>query len=320
MTVPLPVPDVETQLAFSVRLAELSSLQLGAALAQAVAGLSVPAIDAELELIVGADRLSKLASMGLRGEVLFAMPLVLRKDPHLLAYYRLLLGLSQKEFSKNFSKFRLMETKGILTQRAEPSLAELCARLCDAAWTLVDNLSEVSIGLIRDLQLLTLGAQLRGSRLNEIGKAAVQLVFNRIRSAIADGAVLSESQSVIVLRNSAGREVTIAFSSDPDIAVTEQLGSSRRNVLAVEVKGGTDRSNIHNRMGEAEKSHQKAKAKGYVEFWTIINAVVDPATALSESPTTNQVFDLARIIDTQDTEWARFRDFLTSRLGVPAAS
>lgn len=320
MTSSLPVPDVETQLAFSVRLAELSSLQLGAALARAVAGLSVPAIDAELQQIVGAERLSKLASMGMRGEVLFAVPLVLRQDPRLLAYYRLLLGVSQKEFSKNFSRFRLMETKGILTPGADPGLSELCARLCDAAWTLVDNLSEVSLGLIRDLQLLTLGAQLRGSRLNEIGKAAVQLVFKRIRNAIGDGAVISETTSTIVLRNSAGRAVTIAFSSDPDISITEQLDSSTRNVLAVEVKGGTDRSNIHNRMGEAEKSHQKAKAKGYVEFWTIINAEVDPATARSESPTTNQVFDLARIIDTSDTEWARFRDFLTSRLGVPAAS
>jgi hypothetical protein len=32
--------------------------------------------------------------------------------------------------------------------------------------------------------------------------------------------------------------------------------------VAVEIKGGKDYSNIHNRIGEAEKSHQKAKKEG----------------------------------------------------------
>jgi hypothetical protein len=157
---------------------------------------------------------------------------------------------------------------------------------------------------------------LRGGLLNEIGRAATEIVFRRIRAAIADSAIVREAPAELILRNAAGRHVTVSFSSDPDIAVSEELSASITNKLAIEIKGGTDVSNIHNRLGEAEKSHQKAKAKGFTEFWTIKNASVEPAAAAKETPTTNLFFDLARIIDPDDSEWVRFRDELTSRLGV----
>ncbi len=172
---------------------------------------------------------------------------------------------------------------------------------------------------IRDLQLLTLGTQLRGSRLNSLGAAAVAIVFARIRSAIAEAAIEAESRSAIHIRNAAGREVQITFSSDPDISLVEVLSAGTRQVLAIEVKGGTDVSNIHNRLGEAEKSHQKARAKGFREFWTIVNSPVDASVAAAESPSTNELFQLSRIIDPRDPEWLRLRDALTSRLGVPAS-
>ncbi len=54
----------------------------------------------------------------------------------------------------------------------------------------------------------------------------------------------------------------IEFSSDPDVLITEKLQSGVRYILSIEVKGGTDASNIHNRLGEAEKSHLKAKKFG----------------------------------------------------------
>lgn len=64
----------------------------------------------------------------------------------------------------------------------------------------------------------------------------------------------------------------IQFASDPDIVIRDVIAkNSYRNIIAIEVKGGTDVSNIHNRIGEAEKSHQKARLAGYVECWTIMN-------------------------------------------------
>lgn len=50
----------------------------------------------------------------------------------------------------------------------------------------------------------------------------------------------------------------IEFAPDPDIVIREEFSKGKyRNIITIEVKGGTDFSNIHNRVGEAEKSHQR---------------------------------------------------------------
>lgn len=316
-----PVLRPDLQIAFALRLRQIEHEHLAEALRFAVQGLQVVDLDRELASLLKNERLARLASFGLRGETFFPCPAVLASDPRLLGYYRLLYGLSQKEFyrSGSFGKFKAMEERGVLSSAARRDIEELCRSLCETGWLLLEELPLVSVEFIRDLQLLTLGSQLRGSRLNEIGKAAVIRVFQRIREAIADSAVMEQSETTIRLRNAAGRVVTIAFASDPDIAVTERLNGSNREILAVEVKGGTDVSNIHNRLGEAEKSHQKARAKGFTEFWTIINATVDLNLARRESPTTDRFFYLEQILDPDNPEWLVFRDQLTSRLGVPAS-
>lgn len=62
----------------------------------------------------------KVASFGLRGEVLFAVPCVLAANPCLLGYCRLLLGLSQKEFYGKgpFGRFKRLEDEGLIPERA----------------------------------------------------------------------------------------------------------------------------------------------------------------------------------------------------------
>lgn len=311
----------ELQIAFAVRLEQMEEQQLGAALARVVQIIGVSAIDAEMARAVPPLALNKLAAYGLRGETFFPLVCLLQESPRLLGYYRLLYGLSQKEFFRgNLQRFKRMEDTGTLTADTTAKLAEVLDVLVGTGVSLLDNLSNVSIQRIRDLQLLTLGPQLRGSRLNTIGQAATEMVFRRIRQAIADTSVLSQTATTITLLNAAGRTVSVSFSSDPDIAVTEALDPGVRNTLAVEIKGGADRSNIHNRLGEAEKSHAKAKAKGFAEFWTIINAAVPLATAQTESPTTNLFFNLDGITDPSDEEWARFREAVTSRLGVPSST
>ena len=153
-----------------------------------------------------------------------------------------------------------------------------------------------------------------------IGQEATTTVFKRIRAAIADAAVEEESESHVVVRNASNRLVRVSFSADPDIAIAEELSEGYENRLAIEIKGGTDVSNIHNRIGEAEKSHQKAMAQGFKEFWTIVNAPVSDQAARRESPTTQQFFQLGDIKTSASPDWIRFRDQLTARLGIPAAS
>jgi hypothetical protein len=112
-------------------------------------------------------------------------------------------------------------------------------------------------------------------------------------------------------------EVLIEFFSDPDVRIMELLQSTARPIVSIEIKGGADRSNIHNRLGEAEKSHQNARSRGFFEFWTILRANVDLSLARRESPTTSHFFSLDSIKSSSTPEYAQFRELLGALVGIP---
>ena len=86
---------------------------------------------------------------------------------------------------------------------------------------------------------------------------------------------------------------------------------------AVEIKGGADYSNVHNRIGEAEKSHRKARAEGYTECWTVVNVPgLDLKMAHKESPTTDRFYRLAALSDKDDAEYRDFRNRIASLTGI----
>ena len=86
-------------------------------------------------------------------------------------------------------------------------------------------------------------------------------------------------------------------------------------MVAIEIKGGADKSNICNRLGEAEKSHQSAKRRGFVEFWTIYNvANLNLTKAREKSPTTNRFYSFLDLSSPGTEEFADFRDRLVSLL------
>jgi hypothetical protein len=87
-----PIPDL--QITFYHRLNEIRKTHLLDALLSVVSKLEIPRIDKELSEYVSSRALQRIAGWGLRGEVVFAVPYVLRKSPELLGYYRLLLGFS----------------------------------------------------------------------------------------------------------------------------------------------------------------------------------------------------------------------------------
>src|SRR5471030_1042821 len=92
------VPPPQLQIEFAAALAEIRATYLQDALGATVRTLPVPDIDLELAKHVPSHSLTTLAVHGLRGEMVFPVPVVLTANPHLLAYYRLLYGYSQKEF------------------------------------------------------------------------------------------------------------------------------------------------------------------------------------------------------------------------------
>lgn len=152
-----PAPDL--QIEFYKRLLQLKDLLLLDALLATVGQLETNKIDTELAAFAPSASLRKLASWGLRGELVFLVPTVLTANPHLLGYYRLLLGFSQKEFytsATGLSRFKPLEERGHLG-KAQAAVHELCRALSSSSHRLVQGVGTLSAASIHDLTLLTLG-------------------------------------------------------------------------------------------------------------------------------------------------------------------
>ncbi len=318
----ISVPDTELQASFATALSEIRTLYLQDALREAVKSLEVPVIDRELAKHVPVHSLSTLAAHGLRGEMMFPVPSVLKVNPKLIGYYRLLYGYSRKEFyttSTGLSRYAGMEDRGNISKGLDDTLPDVCNELCKAGAILLAsiNATKISAALLDDLTLLTLGPQLRGGANVRKGSAGIRTVFNAIYE-IVESDVTSLTDSSMTILNAAGRKVLIEFAPDPDIIIREEMLTGKfRQLIAIEVKAGSDFSNIHNRIGEAEKSHQKAKAAGYVECWTVVNVdKIDIMMAHRESPSTNRFYRISDMVAADGYDYIDFRDRVISLTGI----
>ena len=263
-----------------------------------------------------------LAAAGIRDEHVFPVPVVLQTKPTLVGYYRLLLGISQKRFYRSgtgMAPFKSMETQGLISKQRPPDLHYFCKAMTESLAGMVQQISPVLAARdIAELQLLTLGAQLYGSNNNSIGRQATAEVF-RCLSEIVTGRMVADEGKKIIIKNASGRQVVIALGADPDVRVQEEFDGRLRNVLAIEIKGGSDVSNAHNRAGEAEKSHRKAKKLDFRDCWTIISlAGVDRAMLKQESPTTDSWFDVSQILARDGQDWKEFRSRFAGSVGIPS--
>ncbi len=169
-----------------------------------------------------------------------------------------------------------------------------------------------------DLTVLTLGAQLRGGANVRKGAEGIEVVFGVIADIVAD-AIVQRDDACLRLRNASGRTVLIELAPDPDIVIREEMPSGAyRKIIAIEVKAGADSSNIHNRIGEAEKSHQKARSGGFVECWTVVNVDgIDMNLAHKESPSTNRFYRMSGILKAGSEEYGDFSDRIISLAAIP---
>ncbi len=245
----------------------------------------------------------------------------MEKKPTLVGYYRLMLGISQKRFYRkgtDMGPFKSMETRGLFNPKKRPDLERFCTLMGESLAEMVRQISpKITARDVSELPLLTLGAQLYGSNNNVIGKQATVDVFLSVIE-IVKNFIVSQDSSKIIVHNASKRKVIIALSSDPDIRIQEEFEGKLRNILAIEIKGGTDVSNAHNRAGEAEKSHRKAKKQDFRDYWTIISlAGVDPDMLQQESPTTNSWFDVAQVLARDGNYWKEFRSRFAGAAGIP---
>jgi len=315
------IPEPELQVSFAQALLEIRKAMLQDALRKTVRKLPISEIDKELSKLVSAHSLASLAGNSLRGEYFFPVPVVLKANPRLIGYYRLLYGYSQKEFYKSevAGCLKAMEIDGLLSPKNLARLGAFCQSMAKAGALLLASISTEAINtsLLYDLTLLTLGPQLRGGANVKLGTAAILGVFGILKEVV-EKAITDSNTNTITLKNAAGRTVFIEFASDPDIIIREALPSGNfRHVVAIEVKGGRDFSNVHNRIGEAEKSHQKARANNYTECWTVVNVDnIDLAVARRESPSTDRFYRISDLISGEGTEFKDFRDRVVALTGI----
>jgi len=282
-------------------------------------------LNEELSAYVDAKHLKRLASFGLRGEVCFPVPYLFRRNPYLLGYYRLLYGFSCKAFYDQgpFKRFQCLENDGAVKPPLARLIPAFCGSLTRTGEILVELINPVSLSIVNDLQLLTLGAQFRGSGNVKVGQNAMDSLFNLIKELVAPYNPKVKGRRITFL-NDSKLPVAIRLASDPDVSITLKLPSEERKLVAIEMKGGTDASNIWNRIGEAEKSHSKAKRSGFNERWTItrVDLNSDPSVlekAREQSATTTRFFFLDHIADPTTSEAMSFRHVLGSMMGVKFA-
>jgi hypothetical protein len=292
------------------------------ALSEALALIDQAKIKKEIAEYVPADVQKLLAASGLRDEYAFPVPTVIKAKPTLVGYYRLLLGAPQKGFYKGITGmgiFKSMEEFGTMSRRQEDHMPDFCRAMSQPLAELVRQIPNVTDRDLRELPLLTFGSQLQGSNNTQIGKKAMQETFVAITEILEKSIVKKESNR-LTLKNASGRTVFVTLSHDPDVSVQEQMENRIHSKVAIEVKGGTDISNAHNRAGEAEKSHLKAKQKGFKDFWTIISKTgLDMSKLRQESQTTTEWFDVTELLARGGKDWEDFRQRLAAAVGIPLA-
>lgn len=308
-------PDL--QVSFYYKLKEIRSVYLNEALREAVGKASIAEIDGELNRYVSPDALQRVATFGVRGEVLFPVPVLLRIDPFLLGYYRLLYGFSQKEFYKPpFSRFRDMEESGAIPERVSKHAPDLALSLIRTGELLAENIDKISLDVVHELQLLTYGPLLRGSHNTTLGSTAEREVKDAVRAIFSERAEVQEATRNMRFSNPNGETVQLIFSGDPDVSLfMNSPGQEAAPKLSIEVKGGTDFSNIHNRLGEAEKSHIKAKNAGFEECWTIMAVNLSVEDARKNTPSTDRFFYMTDVKNDKSDGFEEFKRLLLSRTG-----
>lgn len=308
---PLPLSP-ELAISLYENLIEARKLYLHPALSKAVKETGVKTIDEELYRLAPLQALDHLAEMGLRGELAFPVPAIIKRAPSLLGYYRMLLGQSKKEFRrKGYGTWVNAEENGKLSKQNEIELEEYCSYLIQHLATLIFAMGQFNQKDLSDLALLTLGSTFQGARNDAIGTLAEKQIFELLYHLVKPWATYFE-WPVIRLSIPHGPTFEIINKSDPDISLRVGSGAASIPLLAIEVKGGGDASNAHNRAGEAEKSHIKAATAGYIHRWTLIQ--IPPGQKnriLDETPSSTRVFEFNEIIVQEGNEWQEFcKEFL----------
>lgn len=205
-------------------------LQLQPALGRAVSDVGVRTIDEELRALVPAEALNHVARLGMRGERIFPVPSILEYAPPLIGYYRMLLGISKKDFGDRnklgYGPWKNAEESGTIPSRLIPALPRLCKAFIDPLVKVVAAMDVFDDRDLNDLTLLTLGPTLQGARNNVIGRVASKKVFEALRGLVFQWTTF-DSERLIRFETPAGRSFALVEGTDPDVRLEAVVGGGR---------------------------------------------------------------------------------------------
>jgi len=196
---------------------------------------------------VALERVKKIG--GLPHQV-FAHPQVIMKRPHLIAYYRNIVTISQKGIRQT-----LFSTKRYESRRKKEidsaAAIEICRFLNRILSGVVEKMPDYTVALSRQAILAEIGTELQGTWANVIGQGAARAVERLLAEYVA------EEQMGEPLKKG-GFDLDngwkIVFGSEPDAAFFDSDGVKQ---IAIEIKGSLDKSGAQSRYGEAKKTFAK---------------------------------------------------------------
>ncbi len=241
----------------------------------------------------------------------FAHPNVIFQRPHLIAYYRNLVAISQKGISQLlFATDRYESRKSATIEKAEAN--RLCCALNQIVSSVIDDLPAYSVSLSRHTVFAEIGTQIQGTWANVVGQGAAKAVKELIGQYVAANGL---GQRVGTGRFELRNGWVVKFGSEPDVSFVDSAGVER---IAIEIKGSLDVNGAQTRYGEAKKSFGKA-LRGNPRCHTIYLASCFTDAVIDQIEADGQVrdwFNLTSIIyDSQEKQ--RFLDTVFHIVSAP---
>lgn len=312
----ISIPSTAKQIQTQKILHQYRNTILGYNLRNTVKFINPTILHTEIVDFVPIKGMQVLQSYGIREEVVFVLPCILKANPRLLGYYRLLMGISEKQFytsASGLSIFKTLEHTGKIDSFSDEDIESLCKAINSVMDCFLNDINKDYLKEdLNDLPLMTLGVYADGVWRNIIGQQAAMHVFKTIKTIIKEtrANITADEEKEISFINKSGERFRVIPSSDPDISVIKEKTNSIK-LLCIEIKGGQDVANVHNRAGEAEKSHQKAIQEGWLEKWTLIYLEglqeAQRNKLLTESPSTDEWFDINEVCARTGKSYDDFR-------------
>jgi len=180
----------------------------------------------------------------------FAHPDVIKKRPHLIAYYRNVVTISKKGIGQILFSTEGYESKR-KTKISDGDAVKVCQTLNRILSGVIEELPDYTVELSRQAILAEIGTELQGTWANTIGQGAVRAVKKVLGEYINRENIGGEAEGGNFELENGWR---IVFGTEPDVAFFDSEGIKQ---IAIEIKGSLDVAGAQTRYGEAKKSFAK---------------------------------------------------------------